>query len=83
MLGGNEKKVDDIDVILCTSQFKMWRKYKDWEEYTQFHQQYGHVWGCSRVNKEHDNDFTPLNYQYIQSNSFTEERIKELADFFY
>lgn len=78
---GNEKNVDDIDVILSTSQFKMWRKYKDWEEYMFFHQQYGHIWGCSRVNKEHDNDFTPLNYQYIQSNSFTEERIKELADF--
>lgn len=78
---GNEKKIDDIDVILTTSQFKMWKKYKDWEEYIFAHEKYGHVWGCSRVNKKNDNYLTPLNYQYVQSNFFTPESIKKLADF--
>jgi hypothetical protein len=77
----NKKMIDDIDVILTTSQFKMWKKYKNWEEYLEFHQKYGHSWGCSRVNKKKDNLLTPLNYQYIQSNSFTESSIKKLADF--
>ena len=27
---GKKKHIDDIDVILTTSQFKMWKKYKDW-----------------------------------------------------
>jgi hypothetical protein len=78
---GNVKHIDDIDVILTTSQFKMWKKYKDWEEYIEFHTKYNHIWGCSRVNKEKDNYLTTLNYQYIQSNFFTPDNIKKLADF--
>lgn len=78
---GKKKHIDDIDVILTTSQFKMWKKYKDWEEYLEYHKKYGHVWGCSRVNKKYDNNYTALNYQYIQSNFFTEDNIKKLAEF--
>lgn len=78
---GNKKYIDNIDVILSTSQFKMWKKYSNWEEYVDYHTEYGHVWGCSRVNKKNDNYLTPLNYQYVQSNSFTVESVKKLADF--
>jgi len=78
---GHEKYIKDIDVILTTSQFKMWKKYSSWEEYIEFHTEYNHVWGCSRVNKEKDNYLTSLNYQYIQSNFFSTENIKKLADF--
>lgn len=78
---GHEKYIGDIDVILTTSQFKMWKKYSSWEEYIQYHTEYKHVWGCSRVNKEKDNYLTSLNYQYIQSNFFTPENIKNLSDF--
>ena len=78
---GNKKHIDDIDLLLSTSQFKMWNKYKSWDEYLEYHDKYGHVWGCSRVNKKKDNYLTALNYQYIQSNDFTEDSIKKLADF--
>ena len=78
---GHTKHIDDIDVLLTTSQFKMWKKYNNWEEYLHYHNKYGHVWGCSRVNKKQDNYLTTLNYQYIQSNNFTSESIKKLADF--
>ncbi len=78
---GKVKKIDDVDIIISTSQFKMWKKYNDWEEYVEHHEKYGHVWGCSRVNKKVDNFLTTLNYQYIQSNFFTEDSIKKLADF--
>ena len=78
---GNDKHIDDIDVILSVSQFKMWKKYDNWEEYLKYHEEYGHIWGCSRVNKKKDNHLSTLNYQYIQSNSFTPETIKKLADF--
>jgi len=78
---GKTWEIDKIDVLLSVSQFKMWKKYKDWEEYLNYHREYGHIWGCSRVNKKNDNYFTALNYQYIQSNNFTEETIKKLADF--
>lgn len=78
---GHRKHIDNIDVILTTSQFKMWKKYENWEDYLNYHEKYGHIWGCSRVNKEKDNYLSPLNYQYIQSNSFTSKNIKKLADF--
>ena len=77
---GNQKHINDIDVLLSVSQFKMWKKYKNWEEYLKYHTEYGHVWGCSRANKKKDNYLTALNYQYIQSNFFTTEQIRKLAD---
>lgn len=77
---GKDWNVKDIDVILSTSQFKMWKKYNSWDEYMKYHTLYDHVWGCSRVNKKEDKYMTALNYQYVQSNKFTEESIKKLAD---
>lgn len=78
---GEEYNVNDIDVILTTSQFKMYKKYTSWKEYMYYHSKYGHIYGVARVNKKENNFLTPLNYQYIQSNDFTEDRIKKLADF--
>jgi hypothetical protein len=78
---GHSKHIDQVDVLLSASQFKMWKKYKNWEEYLKYHTEHGHMWGCSRVNKKIDNYLTPLNYQYVQSNFFTSESIRKLADF--
>jgi hypothetical protein len=78
---GNEKRVEDIDVILTTSQFKMHKKYSSWEEYVYYHSKYNHIFGVARTNKKENDFVTTLNYQYIQSNNFNEERIKGLADF--
>lgn len=44
-----------------------------------YHQKYHHSFGVTRVNKKESDFVTPLNYQYIQSNNFTESSIKELA----
>lgn len=78
---GKEHNISDIDVILTTSQFKMWKKYTSWDEYMYYHSRYGHIYGVARTNKKENNFITPLNYQYIQSNNFTEDSIKKLADF--
>ena len=78
---GQSYNINDIDVILTTSQFKMWKKYSSWLEYTYYHRKFGHIYGIARVNKKENNFLTPLNYQYIQSNNFTEDSIKDIADF--
>lgn len=78
-LYGVEYNVDDIDVILTASQFKMYKKYESFQEYMYYHQKYHHSFGVTRVNKKESDFVTPLNYQYIQSNNFTENSIKELA----
>ena len=80
-LWGEEYDVEDIDVILTKSQFKLWKKYANWREYLYYHAKFDHIFGVARVSKKSNDFYTPLNYQYIQSNNFTEESIKCLADF--
>lgn len=76
---GKEWPINEIDVILTTSQFKMHRHYDSWERYIYHYHKYGHSFGVTRVNKKVSDFVTPLNYQYIQSNNFTKESIKQLA----
>lgn len=76
---GKEHKVEDIDVILTKSQFKMAQKFESYDQYLFYYKKYGHVFGIARVNKKTSNFLSLSNYQYLQSNNFTEESIKELA----
>lgn len=78
---GREKRVEDVDVILTSSQFKMYKKYENWEEYIYYHKKYKQIFGVARTNKRENDFITTLNYQYIQSNNFTTDKIKHLADF--
>lgn len=78
---GNKQYVKDIDVILTVSQFKMWKKYSSWEEYCGYHNKFGHVFGIARVNKKFDNIYTTMNYQYVQSNGFTNDTVCKLSDY--
>lgn len=80
-LWGVEYNINDIDVILTKSQFKMAKKYANWQQYMYYHQKFNHIFGVARVTKKQNNIYTPMNYQYVQSNRFTEESIKQLADF--
>ena len=76
---GKEYNIDDIDVILTVSQFKMWKQYENWQDYLYYFNKYGHSWGCSRVNKEKDDEFVLTNYQYLQTLDLSHEDIQELA----
>ena len=78
---GTEYNIDDIDVILTTSQMKMYKRYSSWQEYMFYFTKYKHQFGVARPSKKRNDFVTTLNYQYIQSNDYTEERIKGLADF--
>ena len=71
-------KVDDIDVLLTESQFKMHKYYHGVKEYTDFHTQYNLKWGVARYNKVVDDDYSLLNYQYIQNNNLDDNTIDEL-----
>lgn len=77
---GVEYDVNEIDVILTKSQFKLWDKYSNWQKYMYYHKLFGHIFSVTRVNKKESDFATPLNYQYIQSNNFTDEQIKKLAE---
>ena len=78
---GVPHKIADIDVIMSISQFKMHKHYQNFESYMFNFVRYKHTFGVARVSKKENDFVTTLNYQYVQSNDYTEEDIKHLADF--
>ena len=76
---GKEYNIEDIDVILTISQFKMWKAYENWQEYLYYSSKYGHIWGVSRVNKKNDDEYVLTNYQYLQTLNLNKEDIHKLA----
>lgn len=77
---GMSYNINEIDVIATKSQFKLWKCYPNFQVYTSYFKRYGHVFGIARVSKKESSYLQTLNYQYIQTNNFTEESIKKLAD---
>lgn len=75
---GKEYDIEDIDVILSVSQFKMYEHYKSWQEYLDYFQKYNLRWGVARYNKKHDDEYVLANYQYLQVLNINRDDIKEL-----
>lgn len=71
--------VDEIDVLLTESMFKMHSYYTSVEEYVKFHTKYGLRWGVARYNKKKDDDYSLLNYQYIQNNGLDDDSMNVLS----
>lgn len=76
---GTEYNIDDIDVLLSESQFKMAKYYSAWEGYLSYHHSYNLKWGVARYNKEFDDEYVLTNYQYIQVLDLDREDIKGLV----
>ena len=79
---GQSYAVEDIDVLLSISQFKMWKVYGK-HGGRQYHQEsmrkYGLRWGVVIANKEHDDDYRTLNYQYLQALDLDDADIDRLC----
>lgn len=75
---GRQYKVEDIDVLLSQSQFKMWKYYSSWQEYLSYVDKGGIKWGVARYNKKEDPAWSQINYQFIQLLNINNEEIKEL-----
>jgi hypothetical protein len=76
---GKEWNVNEIDVLLSISQFKMYKYYSTWDNYIENCKKYGHVWGVSRWTPKRDNIYSLLNYQYIQTLNLNHDELLELA----
>ena len=79
---GQSFAVDDIDVLLSTSQFKMWKvygKHGGWQYHQDSMRKYGLRWGVVIANKEYDDDYRTLNYQYVQALDLDGEDIDRLC----
>lgn len=75
---GETFNIDEVDVLLTESMFKMYKYYDSVSEYVDFHKNYGLRWGVARYNKKNDDDYSLLNYQYIQNNGLDDEAIEKL-----
>lgn len=82
-LYGQSYDVEDIDVLLSTSQFKMWKMYGKlggWKYHQESMKKYNLRWGVVIANREKDDDFRALNYQYIQALDLDDEDIDGLCE---
>ena len=78
---GTEYNIDEIDVLLSESQFKMAKYYSAWEGYLSYHHSYHLKWGVARYNKEYDDEYVLTNYQYIQVLDLDREDIEGLVSY--
>lgn len=78
---GVEHNIEDIDVLLSESQFKMAKYYSSWECYLSYHEDYHLKWGVARYNKEFDDEYVLTNYQYIQVLNLDRKDIKGLVSY--
>ena len=66
---------EDIQLILTTSQFKMWKFYDSWEQYVRIARETGWTLSCTN----YEEDWIPdaaTNYQFIESlTDFTDEEM--------
>lgn len=77
---GKVWNIEDIDVILSTSQFKMWKYYNSWDEYILNCEKYGHIWGVSRITPHEDKEYSLLNYQYLQTLDLnSQDKLEEIS----
>jgi len=78
---GHEHYIEDVDVILTVSQFKMKKMYTSLEEYMGYAKMYGHVWGVSRFPKANDKEYSLLNYQYLQTLDLDDKGIADITEY--
>lgn len=78
---GTEYNVEDIDILLSESQFKMAKYYSSWEGYLSYHHAYHLKWGVARYNKREDDEYVLTNYQYIQVLDLDREDIRGLVSY--
>lgn len=78
---GTEYHIEDIDVILSQSQFKLWNAYENWEYYEVNLWINGLSWGVSKVSPKISDEktFMMTNYQFLQVLNLTDEDVAGLC----
>lgn len=76
---GKEHCLDDIEVILSASQFKMSAFYKSLDEYNENCKKNNFGWGISRYSPRADKDNIQTTYQYIQAMDIDKNKVGEIC----
>lgn len=75
---GHEYNIEEIDVLISESQFKVYKYYNSWQEYDNIAKMNDVHWGVARYSKQYDDDYVLANYQYIQSLTLDKQDIQDL-----
>lgn len=75
---GIERCIDDIDLILTTSMFKLWDSYDSLESYLENCKNNRYSFSMTKPCVEELESERKLNYQFIQSYDLTDEEIDQL-----
>lgn len=74
---GHEQNIDDADVIITTSQLKLWNSYRSYEEYETACKNNKYDFRITKVSEKVD-ESRNLNYQFTQSYYLNDDDIEEL-----
>jgi len=78
---GMAHKIENIDLILTESQFKMAGAYTSLEQYSAECENRNFGWGVSRIAPKKDKDTTTTTYQYLQPMKIeTDEQIEAICE---
>ena len=79
-LYGNSQKIEDIDIILTKSQFKLYNAYDSIEDYDRLCEENHFLWGVTKLTPKYDDNFFRSNYQFCQAIDLRkEEDVEELC----
>lgn len=76
---GDTINIRDMDVILSSSQFKLWNAFDNVRSYVKNSKQNNIGWGVTRYAPKQEKNYTTLNYQFIQALNLDDKSIKSLC----
>lgn len=77
---GVEYNINDIDVFLTESQFKLYNAYTSFQHYEHCLKKSQINWGVSKVTPKEDKNYIRTNYQFLQVLNLDNADIKELCN---
>lgn len=66
-LYGVDQKIEEMDMILTKSQFKLYNAYESMDDYYRLCDENGILWGITKVTPKNDNTYFRSNYQFCQA----------------
>lgn len=75
---GQQHNINDINLILTASMFKLWDSYRSYKDYSEQFHKYNYTYAITKATPKILDNQRALNYQFIQSYQLSNEEISDL-----
>lgn len=75
---GQQHNINDINLILTASMFKLWDSYRSYKDYSEQFHKYNYTYATTKATPKTLDNQRALNYQFIQSYQLSNEEISDL-----